>query len=201
MSFLILAYDIASGALGAALGASRDVEDCRLIGASGKAILAVQGPRQGPLVTLGAALVRQQLDSREVATRLLEEAGEPARHQILLVDARGRTVAHSGRECAPTFGHTEGMDHVAGGNGMVSANVVGAMSLSFERSAGDPLWERLLLALESGERAGGNVSTTRDARLLVYRPGREDPLDLAVQDCHDPVRELRQQVAEWLSRG
>jgi uncharacterized Ntn-hydrolase superfamily protein len=202
MSFVILAYDSVSGALGAAMGAASTLdEDWRLAGALGTGIVAVYGPRRWALASVAATLLEQRLDPRDVVTRLLGRGIEGAGHQLFVVDARGRTAAYSGPQCPATFGHTEGTDHVAGGNRMASANVVGAMSLSFERSGGDPLEERLLLAFQSGERAGGDLRGTRSARFRVYRAGREAPFDLAVQDRDDLVRELRQQVREFILRS
>jgi uncharacterized Ntn-hydrolase superfamily protein len=74
---------------------------------------------------------------------------------------------------------------------MASNDPLGAMSLSMERSGGDPLWERLLLALESGLRAGADVLGARCAQLMVVEKNGGTVVDLRVENHDDPASELR----------
>jgi uncharacterized Ntn-hydrolase superfamily protein len=118
-------------------------------------------------------------------------------HQILIIDARGETAALTGRACAPSFGQIQALDHVTAGVGMASANVIGTMSLSFERSGGFPFWIRLLLALESGVRAGGDRGGTRSAALIVLGAEAGVEVDTRVDKHRDPVEELRRRLSFW----
>jgi len=77
---------------------------------------------------------------------------------------------------------------------LVSAQVIQAMAEAFETSAGE-LEERLLNALEAGQKAGGDKRGKRSAALLVmkrreYR-GIRPLIDLRVDFHEDPVKELR----------
>jgi uncharacterized Ntn-hydrolase superfamily protein len=188
--------DTVSGALGVASGGSDELESrCIPTGAGGARLIASQGAAPLDLGQGATSLLPSDMDPRDLLPSLLRTQGERDHRQILIVDTRGRTAAHSGRACRRLFAHTEGTDHVAAGENLPSANVVGAMSLSFERSGGDPLWERLLFALESGARAGGDRDGTRSALLVVYTEAPNPFLHLHVDDHDDPVAELRRLLA------
>lgn len=203
MTFAILAWDEPTGMLGATVGSGSDLASaCGLLGMPGVGLVAILGALDSNLAGEGLALLRRGLAPEAAVPQLLAAGKGRQRRQILLVDGQGRTAAFSGGRCAPAFGHMRGTDHVAGGDFLPSSGVVGAMSLSFERSRGDPLWERLLLALQSGEHAGGDRRGSRSARLLIYHGAPEPILDLRVEDHSQPVDELRRLLrAHPVSRG
>jgi uncharacterized Ntn-hydrolase superfamily protein len=200
VTFSIVAFDERSHALGVAAGSGSSLQTGCFVGAtSGAGLVASQGAFPLDPAQRDIARLTDGTDPREFLASLLEDDPEKDQRQILIVDARGRTAAHSGRGCRRLFAHTEGTDHVAAGDNLPSPNVVGAMSLSFERSGGDPLWERLLLALESGTRAGGDRNGTRAATLVVYTEGPTPAVNLRVADHDDPIAELRRLLADHLS--
>jgi uncharacterized Ntn-hydrolase superfamily protein len=201
VTFTIVAFDERSGAIGLASGGSHDLPTYRFVGGSGLGgLLASHG---APPLDIGAEELDELArgtDPRDALGAMLQREGVRVGRQILIVDRRGRTAAHSGRGGRRLFAHTEGTDHVAAGDNLPSPNVVGAMSLSFERSGGDPLWERLLLALESGARAGGDREGTRAALLLVCTDAAATPsIDVRVEDHEDPIAELRRLLAGFMS--
>ena len=65
------------------------------------------------------------------------------------------------------------------------------MATAFERSGGDPLYERLMLALEVGEQAGGDRRGRQAAGIEVLAEEEYALCDLRVDDHPDPVAELR----------
>jgi uncharacterized Ntn-hydrolase superfamily protein len=82
----------------------------------------------------------------------------------------------------------------AAGNMLVTTDVVEAMVAAFSDAGGDPLGDRLLLALEAGDALGGDRRGRQAAALrVVPRREAEIPinLDLRVDDHPDAVRELR----------
>ncbi|HEY1112569.1 MAG TPA: DUF1028 domain-containing protein, partial [Chitinophagaceae bacterium] len=66
----------------------------------------------------------------------------------------------------------------------------------YEQSAGKPLAERLVMALEAAQAAGGDIRGQQSAVLLVVpgksagRPWEERTVDLRVDDHLTPVKEL-----------
>jgi uncharacterized Ntn-hydrolase superfamily protein len=73
---------------------------------------------------------------------------------------------------------------------------VPAMARAYESGQGD-LAERLMLALEAAQRAGGDIRGCQSAALLVVRGQRSDKpwadklFDLRVDDSPDPLGEMR----------
>jgi uncharacterized Ntn-hydrolase superfamily protein len=117
--------------------------------------------------------------------------------QIAVVTPDGGVAVHTGMGCIPEAGHSVGEAFSAQANLMGSAAVWPAMGAAFSEAAGD-LAERMLVALEAAEAAGGDVRGRQSAALVVVEPGRPAPLDrifdLRVEDHPDPVTELRRLV-------
>ena len=71
------------------------------------------------------------------------------------------------------------------------------MSKAYEGSAGKPLAERVMLALEAAQAAGGDVRGKQSAAILVVparsqdKPWDERTVDLRVDDHQEPIREMR----------
>ena len=144
--------------------------------------------------TFGLELLRSGLSPQEALERMLREDPERESRQVIMIDARGRTAAFTGKANVDWKGHLVGENYVVGGNMLVSAQVIQAMAEAFETSAGE-LEERLLNALEAGQKAGGDKRGKRSAALLVmkrreYR-GIRPLIDLRVDFHEDPVKELR----------
>jgi len=120
-------------------------------------------------------------------------AGDEARdvRQIGVVDGRGRAASWSGRQCTDWFGHLVDDQVAVQGNMLVGEATVSSMAAAFRAAASLDLAERLLLAMEAGQAAGGDKRGRQSASLCVY--GEEDYalLDLRVDEHPDPVAELR----------
>jgi len=118
------------------------------------------------------------------------DAGRDLR-QIGLVDARGRSAAWSGRACTQWFGQIVEPHFAIQGNMLIGAATVEAMAEAFRRSSSFDLAERLLLALEAGEAAGGDKRGRQSAALKVHHIEDYAWLDLRVDEHAYPVAELR----------
>ena len=87
--------------------------------------------------------------------------------------------------------HVIGGGYVCLGNILAGEEVVKAMATAYERSAGEPLYERLILALEAGQAAGGDRRGRQGAGIQVLAEEEYALCDLRVDDHADPVTELR----------
>jgi uncharacterized Ntn-hydrolase superfamily protein len=135
----------------------------------------------------------------DVVKRLVEKDPDADDRQLGLVDAQGRSATFTGKRC---FDHASG---VAGDGFAVQGNILAgravvegvARAYVAARAAGKPLAERLLLALEAGQKAGGDRRGQESAALLVVRPGGgyggsgDVWIDLRVDDHPRPIAELR----------
>jgi uncharacterized Ntn-hydrolase superfamily protein len=124
-------------------------------------------------------------------------ADELARfRQVAVVDAAGRTAAHTGRSCIAYAGDADGDGYSAQANMMASERVWPAMAGAFEASSGS-LARRLMAALEAGEEAGGDVRGRQSAAMLVVPDAGvpwQTTLDLRVEDYPEPLAELRRLI-------
>src|SRR3954469_20447866 len=102
-------------------------------------------PRYGPD---GLAVLRQGLSAQDVVPRLAAADDGREHRQLGVVDGRGGSATFTGGECLRWAGGTTGPCYAAQGNILVSSETVEAIAASFERSAGMPLAERLLAALD-----------------------------------------------------
>lgn len=142
------------------------------------------------------ALLRRGLAPATALRTLTSRDAQREVRQVGIVDARGRTAAWTGKGCIPYAGHRIGRGNTAQGNLLASGDVWEDMGRTFEATRGR-LGERLVAALEAGQRAGGDARGMQSAALLVVGPGEarkpwtERKIDLRVEDHAAPIRELR----------
>jgi uncharacterized Ntn-hydrolase superfamily protein len=144
----------------------------------------VLGPRGLGLLREGA----QAADALEVLMR-----GDPGQaiRQVHMIDAAGRTAAHTGAECIDWAGHRAGEAVSVAGNMLAGAAVVEDTLAAYQAHMDTPFVERLLLALDAGQAAGGDKRGRQSAALAVQGPEPYRRLDLRVDDHAEPLVELR----------
>ena len=191
MTWSLLAHD-ADGALGVAI-ASRFFA----VGAlcphvrSGVGALATQALVNPLYGEPGLALLAQGTPPSEVV-RMLTAADAGREHrQLHVLDAQGRVAAHTGSACIDWCGHLAGARCSLAGNMLAGPQVLQETAAAYERSTGLPLAERLLLALEAGDAAGGDKRGKQAAAIRVCTTEAYASLDLRVDDHEEPFRELR----------
>jgi uncharacterized Ntn-hydrolase superfamily protein len=151
-------------------------------------------PRYGPD---GLALLREGLSADDVVERLTATDEDRALRQLGVVDGDGRAATYTGTGCHAWAGGRTGAGYAAQGNILVSGETVDAAAEAFEATAGKPLVERLLDALDAAEASGGDSRGRQSAAILVVQrdagyAGLSDTLvDLRVDDHPDPLVELR----------
>ena len=111
--------------------------------------------------------------------------------QLGVVDAMGRAAAWSGKSCTPWCGHIVEEHFAVQGNMLVGEPTIIEMARAFRASERLDLAERLLLALEAGQAAGGDKRGKQSAALKVYHTEDYAWLDLRVDEHPHPVAELR----------
>ena len=165
-------------------------------GEAGVGVVATQAfsnPSFGPR---GLELMRKGVSAEKVLRSLLKEDGGRDLRQVAMLDAKGSEAAHTGKRCIPCAGHLVATDFSVQANMMLNDQVWPEMAKRFELWKGS-LAERLLVALEAGEEAGGDIRGKQSAALLVVRgqaTGRvwEDrTVDLRVDDSREPLEDLK----------
>jgi uncharacterized Ntn-hydrolase superfamily protein len=146
----------------------------------------------------GMALLGQGRPAAEVVEVLTSADDQRSSRQLGVVDAAGRSAAHTGDECIPWAGSRSGDGWTAQGNCLAGVEVVEAMEHAFSTTtdASGPLADRLVAALAAGDAAGGDRRGRQSAALLVveegggYGGGSDVVVDLRVDDHPAPVDEL-----------
>ena len=143
----------------------------------------------------GLRLLEAGKPPAEAAEQLLARDGGRGQRQFHLIDAHGRNWAHTGADCIDWAGHLVADNVSVAGNMLVGPQVVAQTMAAYQASAGKPMTERLLIAMQAGEDAGGDKRGKQSAALIVYRDQDYAQLDIRADDHADPLAELRRLYA------
>jgi uncharacterized Ntn-hydrolase superfamily protein len=151
----------------------------------------------------GLALLEKGLSPEDVLQELLKDDSQRELRQIGIIDAQGRTGTHTGKGCVSYAGHRVGRNYTAQGNMLVGQETIEATADAFEQTEGSgiELADRLIAALEAGQKAGGDKrkGQKQSAAVVVADPRRKHAdgsnitVTLQVAEHADPVAELRRQ--------
>jgi uncharacterized Ntn-hydrolase superfamily protein len=195
-TYSIVARDPATGQLGVAVQSHWfSVGSIVTWAEAGVGAVATQSfaePAYGPR---GLALMKAGKTPKQALDELVAgDEGEAVR-QVAFVDATGAVAAHTGSGCIQSAGHQLGEGYSVQANMMLDDDVVPAMAAGYEAAEGD-LAERLMVALEAAQAAGGDIRGRQSAALLVVGPTRVPEwqgriVELRIEDHATPIKELR----------
>ncbi len=201
-TFSLCAIDPASGQSGAAVTTrvpfvGRAVPHVRAgIGAvcTQASTVVEYGPR-------GLDLLAKGVEPQTVLQQLLADDQQRESRQVGVIDMKGRSAAHTGKNNGNWAGSRQGKNYTVQANIMVGPEVVEAVAASFESTEGTsmPLGERMILALEAGQAKGGDRrwGNLQSAAIKVAdpnTPGRGgDNIALAIEvgEHPEPVGEMK----------
>lgn len=199
-TYSIIARDPATGELGVAVQSHWFAVGLDVPWAEpGVGVVATQSFVNPAYGLLGLDQMRAGKAAPEVLRLLVLRDQEREVRQVAMMDAQGRVAAHTGNKCIAAAGHHVGQDYAVQANLMASDKVWPAMAAAFEGAQGD-LAERMLVALEAAQRAGGDLRGQQSAALIVVsgrasgRPWLDRRFHLRVDDHPAPLRELRRLV-------
>ncbi len=191
-TFSIVAYDATSGMLGVAVSTRVPAVGATCpFARAGVGAISTQAWTNPLLGVDGLDLLERGYSAEVALQKLLDADPDPESRQIIAVDKEGSSAAHTGSETDPWKGHRTGDGYAVAGNMLVGEETITAMAEAFGASADEPLSERLLRALESGQAAGGDKRGRQSAALYVVKSEPYPYLDLRVDEHPDPVAELR----------
>lgn len=192
MTFSLVARCPRSGQFGvAAATAMPAVGKLLSHAAAGAGAVATQAQVNPYLGLDGLALLRQGLSAQQALDRLKDTDPCMDLRQCALIDAQGDSVCWTGEKCIPWAGSLTGEQFSVQGNRLVGPQVLDAVAEAFRQGQERPLIERLIEALDAGDRCGGDRHGESSA--VIYVVDKEDyPLwDIRVDHHLDPVAELR----------
>jgi uncharacterized Ntn-hydrolase superfamily protein len=191
VTWSIIAHDTSAGKFGVvvatrffAVGAIVPHVQC---GVGAVATQALINPFFG---VYGLKLLRDGKSAGEVVAALV--AGDSGRdhRQLHVMDASGRSAAHTGAACIDWCGHRAGEHLSVAGNMLAGPRVLDETLAAYAAGAALPLPRRLIAALRAGEAAGGDKRGKQSAALVIQGEEEWPDLDLRVDDHPDPLAEL-----------
>src|SRR6476646_12276963 len=145
----------------------------------------------------GLNLLRNGLTAQEALDSLLKDDEGREVRQVAIIDSKGNVATHTGKGCIQYATQIQGKQFSVQSNMMLTDQVSKAMAAAFESSGNKPLGEKMLLALEAAQKAGGDIRGQQSAALIVVpgksggKPWDERSVDLRVDDSKEPIKELR----------
>ena len=196
-TYSIVAFDEKTGDMGVAVQSHWfSVGTIVTWGEAGVGVVATQSfvnPAFGPN---GLELLKKGKTPQEAVDELIKNDEGREFRQLAILDSKGRVASFTGKLCIQPAGNIVGKNFSVQANLMSNDRIWPAMAEAFKNSKG-PLAERMLVALEAAEKAGGDIRGKQSAALLVVRAkstGKvwEDRLvDIRVDDSSAPLPELR----------
>lgn len=199
-TYSIVARDSATGQLGVAVQSHWFSVGALVPWAeAGVGAVATQSFIEVSYGPLGLDLMRAGKTAPEALRALVAADENEAVRQVAMVDAGGNVAVHTGSKAIAEAGHRTGRGYSVQANLMLRNTVWDAMARAYESTHGD-LADRLLAALEAGEREGGDIRGRQSAAILIVSgtptgiPWRDVVFDLRVEDHPQPVEELKRLV-------
>ncbi len=150
-------------------------------------------PRLGPR---GLELLASGCSAAQTVAALVASTEHAGWRQLAVLDRTG-AAHHSGHNIVSNHDGVVGADCVAVGNILRTPGVPRAMVEAFERPEALELPERLLRAVEAGDRAGGEIRALRSAALLVVHREAFAYVDVRVDGSDAPLAALRALWVEY----
>ncbi len=195
-TYSIVAYDSATGQLGAAVQ-SHWFKVADVIWAEpGLGTVATQSLAEISYGPLALEMLRVGKSPQEALDGLLASDPSADVRQVAVMNAFGQSATHTGSRCIAEAGHRWGPGYSCQANLMRDSTVWDAMGDAFERATGD-LASRMLAALDAAQAAGGDIRGKQSAAMIVVaahpsgRPWDDRLVDIRVDDSPEPLQELR----------
>jgi uncharacterized Ntn-hydrolase superfamily protein len=162
-----------------------------IAGRSRVGVIAFQAVADPRMTALGLRLLDTGYHAKKVLTELEDADPHADLRQIGIIDDDGNTVAKTGARARDWKGHLVTPNMIAMGNVLTSERTISVMIEVLERTADQPLEERLMTALEAGRDAGGQVGGQQSCAIQVYDTDHFPHVDLRVDVHKEPIGEMR----------
>jgi uncharacterized Ntn-hydrolase superfamily protein len=158
---------------------------------------ALMNPLYGPA---GMDAMERGYDAASTIAMVIAADEGREQRQLHLLPLSGIGAAHTGSACIDWCGHLVLDGLSVAGNMLAGPRVIEATAEAYQATAGQPMAERLLAALDAGEAAGGDKRGKQAAALRIHTDEDYLALDLRVDDHAEPLVELRRLYEKSLER-
>jgi uncharacterized Ntn-hydrolase superfamily protein len=164
--------------------------------ASNVGALSLQATAEGRRGLVAFESLRSGLSADEVFETWLKSDPQHDWRQMGVVDVKGHATAFTGAQARPWAGHNVGDQFVVLCNRVAHQGVLKAIAEAYVCNADQIFEERLVLAIEAGRDAGGQVDGQLSSALISYDDKTVPYVDLRVDLADDPIAELRR-IFDW----
>lgn len=192
MTWSIVARDPATGSYAVAVSTCAFAVGARVpYGCGGVGAVATQS-FVNPFIGVDGLRLLQEGRSAEDAIRLslINDPGAGNR-QAHAIDRDGRTFAFTGDLCVPWCGAVAAPGVSVAGNMLAGSQVVEETLKSYLANSALDFDDRLITALEAGERAGGDKRGKQSAAIRIWTTEVFPAIDIRIDDHAEPLVELR----------
>lgn len=142
------------------------------------------------------ALARGLPPDAAIESALVGDAGRGIR-QVHAVDRHGRSAAWTGQNCVEWCGSMAAPGISIAGNMLSGEPTIAETLRAWEAHSDLDLPERLMVAMEAGEMAGGDRRGKQSAAMVMITTEDFPDLNLRVDDSPEPLPELRRLLGIW----
>jgi uncharacterized Ntn-hydrolase superfamily protein len=200
MTWSILARDPVTGTLGVAVASRFFAVGAICPHVEGRVAALATQALVNPMYAVHAM---PRLRMGEAPATVLDSLVAPdkgaGQRQFHIIDATGRIAQHTGDNCVSWAGHVSAENVSVAGN-MLAGEATVRATMDAYLSATGSMVERLLTAMEAGEKAGGDKRGKQSAGLKIASRDPYPDLDIRADDHPDPLLELRRLYRVSLER-
>lgn len=192
MTWSIIAKDEHTGAFGI-LCASRALAVGAVVpyGAGRTGVLATQAFANPFFGIDGLRMLQEGCPSQDVVDALAASDDGRDHRQVHTIDREGRPAGFTGAACIDWSGGAIGPQVSVAGNMLAGPQVVEETLSAYLAAADLDFDERLIVAMEAGERAGGDKRGRQSCVIRIWSDAPFPSFDLRVDDSPEPLPELR----------
>lgn len=192
MTWSIVARDAATGAFGVAVSTCAFAVGARVPAGAGRLGAIATQAFVNPLYGVdGLKLLQESRSALEIVATLTAADEGRAHRQLHVIDRDGKIAAYTGKSCIDWCGAVNGPQISVAGNMLAGPQVVEETLRAYIAASALDFDERLLVALEAGERAGGDKRGKQSAAIRIWSDEPVSSFDIRVDDHAEPLVELR----------
>ena len=194
MTFSIIATDPITNQIGYAVASKAFYVGIIGFSQPGLGAILCQGETNFENGPTALKLLKQGKSLQETVQEIKSLDARIEYQQLGLVDYLGNAFAFTGEECSDWAGHKTKKGVSCQGNILTGPKVIDSMLEAYESTEGMMI-ERLMAALQVGDKTGGDKRGKQSASIKVVSPGQgfmgsDVVVDLNIYDHVDPVDEL-----------
>lgn len=192
MTWSIVAKDPATGRFAVAVTTCAFAVGARVpYGCGGVGAVATQSFVNPFIGVDGLRLLQEGRSAEETLSIVVAADPGASNRQAHLIDREGRTAVFTGSDCVDWCGSQAAENVSVAGNMLSGPAVVADTLASYLANAQLDFDDRLITALEAGERAGGDKRGRQSAAIRIWDTEVFPSIDIRVDDHAEPLVELR----------